>query len=150
MGPKKGPKGMMNNPMEKYLSKGSDKESLVESESGGGEVSFAMPSGFQIPDGVKDGEPFDAMATLMVKDGKLVLGELDGMPVGDEPEESETPETSEESPEAESPESDDSEKSSEDSEDSEEVADEANDSEEADNSLGFLDRVEKKLKKKKM
>lgn len=143
VGPKKkGPKDM--NPMEKYLSKGEGKEPLMESEesSRNGEISFSMPAGFKVPDGVKDGEPFDAMATLMVKDGKLVLGELDGAPVSDEPE-MEAPE-SEESEEVPEPES-----SEEESEDSSEAEDDAEMEDEADGSMSFLDRVEKKIAKKK-
>lgn len=146
VGPKKGPKDM--NPMEKYLSKGAEKEPLMESEDSlNGEISFSMPAGFKVPDGVKDGEPFDAMATLMVKDGKLVLGELDGAPVSDEPEM--------EAPEAEEPDMEPSqeesapESSEEESEDSSEVEDGAEMQDEADDSMGFLDLVEKKIAKKK-
>ena len=144
VGPKKkGPKDM--NPMEKYLSKGEGKEPLMEVEgSRNGEINFSMPAGFKVPDGVKDGEPFDAMATLMVKDGRLVLGELDGTPVSDEPEM--------EAPEAEEPEAETSEEvvapeSSED-EESEEPSEE-DEADEADDNLDFLSSIEKKVSKKK-
>lgn len=150
VGPKKkGPKDM--NPMEKYLSEGEGKKPLMEAEGGSnGKISFSMPAGFKVPDGVKDGEPFDAMATLMLKDGKLVLGELDGTPVSDEPEmgapEAEgAPESESEMPEPETA-----------SEESEEYSDEPSESEESDEAedeedegLDFLSSVEKKAAKKK-
>jgi len=91
------------NPMESYLSgkqndgadesqdnnsdTDSSKKPLVEdSESGHktGKLTFNKPAGFKIPDGVKDGEAFDAMATVRFENGKLVLAELDGAPVQDE------------------------------------------------------------------
>jgi hypothetical protein len=137
MGPKKGPKHM--NPMEKYLSKGaenSDKEPLIEDEASSkstGKISFSMPAGFKVPDGVKDGESFDAMATLAVKDGKLVLSELDGAPVGDEAEEMD---------EAEEQPADSEEPAAE-----EEPAPDSEPSDEEDKDLGFLDMIEKKSKK---
>lgn len=147
VGPKKkGPKDM--NPMEKYLSKGAEKDAMAGPDSGSptGQISFSMPPGFKVPDGVKDGESFDAMATLMVRDGKLVLGELDGAPISDEPEMAEEaemapePEMAEEpAPEAEAPESYDEEEP--------EAEEEEDDSE--DGGLGFLDRIEKKVTKKK-
>lgn len=136
------------NPMEKYLSKGAEKDVMAGPA---GQISFSMPPGFKVPDGVKDGEPFDAMATLMVRDGKLVLGELDGAPIGDEPEMAEEtemvpePEMSEEpaiEAEAEAPESYDEEPEAEEEEEEEEE-----DAEDED--LGFLDRIEKKVTKKK-
>lgn len=149
VGPKKkGPKDM--NPMEKYLSKGAEKDAMAGPDSGSptGQISFSMPPGFKVPDGVKDGESFDAMATLMVRDGKLVLGELDGAPISDEPkmaEEAEMvpePEMAEEpapEAEAEAPESYDEEEP--------EAEEEEDDAEDED--LGFLDRIEKKVTKKK-
>lgn len=150
MGPKKGPKHM--NPMEKFLSKGADKEPLMEDEmssESNGKISFSLPPGFKVPDGVKDGEPFDAMATLMVKDGKLVLGELDGTPVGDEEtEESVEAEPSEAPEPAEEPEADDYE-SSESSEPAEEPESEDESEDEGDSKLGFLDAIEKKAAKRK-
>lgn len=126
------------NPMEKFLGKTApEKEPLVEDEASeaGGKISFSMPAGFKVPDGVKDGEAFDAMATLKVEDGKLVLSELDGTPVDDEPMaeeedmESEPSDMEEEGGEPESPDSD---------------------SEETDSGLGFLDAIEKKAPKRKM
>lgn len=146
MGPKskKGPKDM--NPMEKFLGKGADKEPLVEDEAGSmksGKITFNMPAGFKAPDGVKDDEPFDAMATLKLVNGKLVLHELDGTPVDDEHE----GEESEEEESAETPE----EESMED-ESTEAPADETDDEEESEpeEGLGFLDAIEKKAKKNKM
>jgi hypothetical protein len=153
VGPKKkGPKDM--NPMEKYLSKGEGKEPLMEAEgSRNGEINFSMPAGFKVPDGVKDGEPFDAMATLMVKGGRLVLGELDGTPVSDELE-MEAPEAEEpemEAPEAEEPEAETSEEvvAPEPSEDEEsEEPSEEDEADEADDNLDFLSSIEKKVSKK--
>jgi hypothetical protein len=94
------------NPMKSYLDSGksgatdespsgnssdtvmpADAAPLVEDEDSGmktGELTFNKPAGFKIPDGVKDGETFDAMATLKLMNGKLVLAEVDGSPVQDE------------------------------------------------------------------
>lgn len=131
----------MTNPMEKYMSKASDekpeKDALVEDESAdestGGKIAFSMPAGFKVPDGVKDGEPFDAMATLKVQGGKLVLSELDGTPVNDEAEEGEEEPTEEKEGE-ESP---------------DQMAGNKED-EGSGGDLGFLDAIEKKASKNKM
>ena len=153
------------NPMEQYMngsmSGGSPEDksasgSLVEDEMSGkktGKITFNQPSGFKMPEGVKDGEPFDAMATLKLVNGKLVLDELDGTPVEDEhePEAEETPEEeSEETPEKESSEEASGEEapaaegeSLDESEPSTEEP-EANDSGESED---FLSAVEKKAKK---
>lgn len=150
MGPaKKGPKHM--NPMQKYLSKGAEKEPLQEVEDSGhsGTISFSMPTGFKVPDGVKDGESFDAMATLKVQDGKLVLSELDGAPVSDESEESEDMDTEMDSETPEAPEAaEDSEPSSQESEPESDYDSEESDDEE-DGKMGFLDLIEKKVAKRK-
>ena len=101
------------NPMEKYMNASmsggspenhSDNGPLVEDEMSGkktGKITFNKPAGFKAPEGVKDGEPFDAMATLKMVNGKLVLSELDGTPVEDEhePTEGSDEEESEETPE---------------------------------------------------
>lgn len=133
------------NPMEKFLGKVAGKP--AETEVSSSPLSFSMPPGFKVPDGVKDGESFDAMATLMVRDGKLVLGELDGAPIGDEPEMAPEPEM------AEKPESEESEYSKDEAEDEIEDApkDEIEDdsASDEDEGLGFLDRIEKKITKKK-
>lgn len=133
------------NPMEKFLGKGADKEPLVEDEGSSmksGKISFSMPAGFKAPDGVKDGEPFDAMATLKIENGKLVLHELDGTPVDDEEEAGYEDEEASETPEEESMEDESSEEA---------PADESGDEEESeDEGLGFLDAIEKKASKKKM
>ena len=142
-GPKKGTKEM--NPMEKFLGKGAagsdsppkaKKDSLVEDEAGSGatgKIQFSLPSGFKVPDGVKDGDPFDAMATLKLENGKLVLHELDGTPVDDGEDLKETDETegADEAPEGEG-------------EDSNPDASDGEDS-----GLGFLDSIEKKAGKQK-
>ena len=129
------------NPMEAFLGgkKGkSDSEPLVEDELSSmksGKITFSKPSGFKVPDGVKDGEAFDAMATVKFENGKLVLHELDGTPVDDENE----PESEEEYPE-EAPEEEPLEDESE-----PEEPEEGEEGEEE--SLGFLDAIEKKSKK---
>jgi hypothetical protein len=141
--PKKGNTHM--NPMESFLGggdKGGDKGHLVEDEASStesGKISFNKPAGFKIPDGVKDGESFDAMATVKMVNGKLVLSELDGTPVDDENEpegemEEETP--AEES--AETPEKEASEDESSEEKPSDESEEEPS---------GFLDAIEKKSKK---
>lgn len=152
------------NPMEQYL-KGSmsggspeDKSAsgpLVEDETSGmktGKITFNQPSGFKLPDGVKDGEPFDAMATLKMENGKLVLHELDGTPVEDEHEgeEEETPEEeSSETPEEESSEDESEENHSDESEDESEPSTEEPEAEDdsEEEPSGFLDAIEKKAKK---
>jgi hypothetical protein len=139
--PKKGPKDM--NPMEKFLGKGAEKEPLVEDEAAskaGGKIAFGMPAGFKVPDGVKDGDPFDAMATLKVQNGKLVLHELDGTPVDDEnePSEDEMPEDMD----------DESETPADGMAEGEEEPGDEEDGE--DKGLGFLDAIEKKAGKNKM
>lgn len=159
------------NPMEQFMngsmSGGSPEDkansgSFVEDEMSGkktGKITFNQPSGFKLPEGVKDGEPFDAMATLKMENGKLVLHELDGTPVEDEheaegeetPEEEseETPEkeeSEEESGEEEAPEEEESEESKDDSEPFTKEP-EANDSGEAEDFLGAVEKKAKKFKK---
>ena len=156
------------NPMEQYLngsmSGGSPENKdvsgpLVEDEMTGkktGKITLNKPSGFKMPDGVKDGEPFDAMATLKMENGKLVLHELDGAPVEDEHEGAEGEEETPEEEASETPEEESSEdESSEDHSDEGDMSDEdksepsteepeANDSGESED---FLSAVEKKAKK---
>jgi hypothetical protein len=145
MGPKKGPKDM--NPMEKFLGKVAGKP--AETEVSSSPLSFSMPPGFKVPDGVKDGESFDAMATLMVRDGKLVLGELDGAPIGDEPEVAPEPEMTPEPEMADEPEPTPEPEESEYSKDETEDEPEDDGASDEDEGLGFLDRIEKKITKKK-
>ena len=139
------------NPMEKFLGKAAGKP--AETEVSSSPLSFSMPPGFKVPDGVKDGESFDAMATLMVRDGKLVLGELDGAPIGDEPEVAPEPEMTPEPEMAEepesAPESEESEYSKEEDEDAPKDESEDDSAPDEDEGLGFLDRIEKKITKKK-
>ena len=138
------------NPMESFL-KGGDKSPLVEDEVSGnktGNLTFNKPSGFKLPEGVQEGEPFDAMATLKLVGGKLVLNELDGAPVEDEPEGDESEEESgEESPvQDESPEPKPEDASSdEDSEPSTEEPEADDEGEPTD----FISAIEKKAKKLK-
>lgn len=139
------------NPMEAFLGGkkgGSDSDRLVEDESSSmktGKITFNQPAGFKIPDGVKDGEPFDAMATVKLENGKLVLHELDGTPVDDEHEGSETEEETPEEESAETPEEESSEDESEEAEPATEEPEAEDDSEEEPS--GFLDAIEKKAKK---
>jgi len=128
--------------MEAFLGGGDKKaeEPLVEDEASStksGKISFIKPSGFKVPDGVKDGEPFDAMATVKFENGKLVLHELDGTPVDDEhePEEGGEEEALMEIPEEEVTEDEPEEPVSE------EVSEEEPEGEEP---ADFLDAVEKK------
>jgi len=155
------------NPMEQYLnnsmSGGAPEDKSVsgpfvedeKAESKTGKLSFAKPEGFKLPEGVKEGEPFDAMATLKMENGKLVLNELDGAPVSDEyGEEEETPEEeSEETPEEETseeeagaePESHDMEEDEESEPTTEEP--EANDAGEPKDFLSAIESKAKKFKK---
>jgi hypothetical protein len=142
--PNKGNKHM--NPMESHLSgdESGATDHLVEDEessSKSGKISFNKPAGFKVPEGVKDGEAFDAMATVKLVNGKLVLSELDGTPVDDEHEGDGT-EDSENTEDSETP----SDKS-DDSEPSTQEPDE-NDSAESE-PQGFLDAIEKKASKNK-
>lgn len=151
------------NPMEQYMngsmSGGSPENKsasgpLVEDEKSGmktGKITFNQPTGFKLPDGVKDGEPFDAMATLKMQNGKLVLHELDGTPVEDEHEgEEETPEEeSEETPEEESSEDESEEDHSDESQDDSEPSTEESDANDSGEPEDFLSAIEKKAKKLK-
>ena len=152
------------NPMEQYMNASmsggspenhSDNGPLVEDEMSGkktGKITFNQPAGFKAPEGVKDGEPFDAMATLKMVNGKLVLHELDGTPVEDEHEgeEEETPEEeSQETPEKESSEEESGEEapSEEESTDDSEPSTEEPDANDSGESEDFLSAVEKKAQK---
>jgi len=155
------------NPMEQYLngsmSGGSPENKdvsgpLVEDEMSGkktGKITFKQPAGFKMPEGVKDGEPFDAMATLKMENGKLVLHELDGASVEDEHEgaesEEETPEEeASETPEEEASEDESEENHSDESEDESEPSTEepeANDEGEPEDFLSAIEKKAKKLKK---
>lgn len=138
------------NPMEAFLggAKGeSEKEHLVEDEPSSmksGKITFNQPTGFKLPEGTKDGEPFDAMATLKLVNGKLVLHELDGTPVDDENEETETDEETPEEEASETPEEESTEDESEEGYLPEESEEEEPEGEEP---TGFLDAIEKKAKK---
>jgi len=145
--PKKGTNYM--NPMEAFLGGGDKKakEPLIEDEASSdksGKIYFNKPAGFKVPDGIKDGESFDAMASMKFENGKLCLHEIDGTPVDDEPEGEEMPEEgsdeeeSQETPEEESTEDESAEPASE--EDSEEEP-------EGEEPKDFLDAVEKKSSK---
>jgi hypothetical protein len=105
------------NPMEQYMNaqnadlagsadgQSPNGEAMVEDDKSGkktGQLTFNKPSGFKLPEGVKDGEPFDAMATLKMENGKLVLHELDGAPVEDEHESDEDADKADEASEDES------------------------------------------------
>lgn len=64
-------------------------------------MKLSMPKGYEMPDNAKPGQPFEAVATLVMgEDGTVQLTAIDGMEVG----ESEEPEEAEE---AEAPEAED-------------------------------------------
>jgi hypothetical protein len=136
---------------------GSGKAPLVEDESSSaksGKITFNQPAGFKIPDGVKAGDKFDAMATLEVdEDGKLCLHQVDGTDVQDEHEpyaEGSDEEEATETPEEEATEDESTEEPTSEKPVAEEPAPE--DSEEEDDGeepSGFLDAIEKKAKKLK-
>lgn len=133
------------NPMEAFLGGGDKmaKKPLVEDEASSmksGKISFIKPAGFKVPDGIKDGDPFDAMATVKFENGKLVLHELDGTPVDDEQE----PEM-EEMPEEESAEAPEEEAMED--EPAEDYSDESEEEPEGEEPMGFLDAIEKKSSK---
>ena len=132
------------NPMEAFLGGkkgGSDSEHLVEDEPSSRKsrkITFSKPAGFKVPDGIKDGEEFDSMATVKFENGKFVLCELDGTPVDDENE-----------PEGEAPEAELTETPEEESSEYEASEEPAEPTEPADEEepTGFLDAIEKKAKK---
>lgn len=176
------------NPMESYMNSqnadmagSADGQSpagygFTEDEMAGkktGKLTFNKPSGFKMPDGVQDGEPFDAMATLKMENGKLVLHELDGAPVHDEDGSMEGDEegkaennddesdesdgsdddmTDESSDSGDEPESEDSADAAPDDQDSKPVMSEPSE-DEGEDGVGadddFLSAVEKKAEKKK-
>jgi hypothetical protein len=44
-------------------------------------ITIPAPAGFTPPEGVAEGDTFDAVATVTMTGGSLVLTELDGIPV---------------------------------------------------------------------
>jgi hypothetical protein len=137
----------------------SEKEHLVEDEPSSmksGKITFNQPAGFKLPEGTKDGEPFDAMATLKLVNGKLVLHELDGTPVDDENEGTETDEETPEEEASETPEEESTEDESKEDHSDESESDEgepsteepeANDSGEPEDFLSAIEKKAKKFKK---
>ena len=60
-------------------------------------IEFQIPEGLEMPDGIKPGDTFESLATLMLgEEGELYLKELDGTPVSAESEEEDEPEDMEE------------------------------------------------------
>ncbi len=51
------------------------------------EITFAPPAGFKPPNGTKEGQEFDTLATLRMEEGKLCLVAIDGVELTDGPEE---------------------------------------------------------------
>jgi|LakMenEpi03Aug12_release.lakeMendotaPanAssembly.Ray.scaffolds.fasta_scaffold518842_1 hypothetical protein len=49
------------------------------------DITFPIPDGMVPPEGASEGSTFEALATLKLMDGALVLLEIDGLPVGGEP-----------------------------------------------------------------
>jgi len=156
------------NPMEQFMnSKNADLagstdgnspngEAMVEDDKTGqktGKLTFNKPSGFKLPEGVQEGEAFDAMATLKLVNGKLVLDELDGTPVEDEHESEESDDEENESDGETSDQDESSEpKSSKESDSSDEDTEPSTEEPEADDEgepADFLSAIEKKAKKLK-
>ena len=142
------------NPIESFLGKGASapdsdkspkpsKTSPFGDEEGSGKIQFNMPAGFKVPDGVKDGEPFDAMATMKLVGGKLVLHELDGTPVDGSEGKEEADEADEADKAEEAEESDELDAAPKPSKDKEDDGGE-------DSGLSFLDMIEKKAGKRKL
>lgn len=44
-------------------------------------ITFAIPEGFQPPEGITEGDEFSAAATLKLEDGKLCLVAVDDVPL---------------------------------------------------------------------
>lgn len=44
-------------------------------------ITMPVPAGFTPPEGVAEGDSFDAVATVVMSGGSLVLTQLDGIPV---------------------------------------------------------------------
>lgn len=44
-------------------------------------ITFAIPKGFQPPEGITEGDEFSAAATLKLEDGKLCLVAVDDVPL---------------------------------------------------------------------
>jgi hypothetical protein len=131
------------NPMEAFLGgkKGGSEDEPSSRKSG--KITFSKPAGFKVPDGIKDGEEFDSMATVKFENGKFVLCELDGTPVDDEYE------AGGEAPEAELTETPEEESSEDEApEETAEPTEPADEEEtEGEEPAGFLDAIEKKAKK---
>lgn len=51
------------------------------------EIKFAPPAGFKTPNGTKEGEEFDTLATLRLEGDKLCLVAIDGVELTEEEEE---------------------------------------------------------------
>lgn len=57
-------------------------------------ISFGVPSGFAAPDNVEEGDFFETVARVKIKDGQVILDSINGSKIG--PEEEEMEEESEE------------------------------------------------------
>jgi len=76
----------MANPLESMMAlEAPEAEEVAESTT----VSFAPPPGFKQPDDVRDGETFDVVAKCKMEGGQVVIESINGIALGDNPEEEE-------------------------------------------------------------
>lgn len=62
-------------------------------------ISFPIPEGFQVPEGVQDGQEFDAVGTFVASNGSLSIKAVDDMPLkGESPESPEKEQSEQGSP----------------------------------------------------
>lgn len=64
-------------------------EDMREEEELDDVISFAPPEGFTPPDDMEEGKPFDIVASMVMKDGKLALQSINGAKFSKMKEESE-------------------------------------------------------------
>lgn len=51
------------------------------------EVSFAVPAGFKAPDDVQEGDDFEVVAKVCLRDGQVIVKSVNGVEIGEETEE---------------------------------------------------------------
>ena len=66
---------------------------VVEEADSPAVISFGVPSGFAAPDNVEEGDFFETVARVKIKDGQVILDSINGSKIG--PEEDEMEEESE-------------------------------------------------------
>jgi len=72
-------------------------EAMSEEEQLDEVISFAPPKGFTPPDDMEEGKPFDIVASMVMKGGKLTLQSVNGAKLSQMEEETEDMEEEEES-----------------------------------------------------